>query len=211
MSYHSYTVLECINPELISSGSTFVKESKSELLDVIKGKSHFLTCTNTMDEEIISLSLKFPEETFTAECHWEHLYYDRITYFFEYKNGKCKETAREPGYVFIGPLVEELPDGEDFSAFRDHVLQYLERLDIVKGAEEGFRIDKLNNEKDKHGYESYITITYENDQYKWTATKKGISYILVSVEKKQHRIEIQKETADNTRLLANEDYDNLPF
>lgn len=27
MSYYSYTILECSNPELISSGSTFVQES----------------------------------------------------------------------------------------------------------------------------------------------------------------------------------------
>lgn len=203
-------MLECTNPELISSGSTFVKESKSKLLDVSKGKSHFLTWKDTMDEEIIGLSLKFPEETFTAECHWDHLYYNRFTYFFEYSNGECKQTAREPGYVFFCPI-EGLPDGEYYSVFRDHVLQYLKRLDIVKGEEEGFRIDKLNNEKDKHGYESYITITYENDQYKWTATKKGISYILVSVEKKEPRIINLGEITDFNEILDSVNDDSLPF
>ena len=210
MSYCSYTAVECTNPELISSGSTLVKELKAELIDVSKGKSYFLSRLGTLDEEIISLSLKFPEETFKAKCHWDHLYFDRITYFFEYKNGECKETARKPGYVFIGPEVGS-PDGEHFSAFREHVLQYLRRLDIVKGEEEGFRIDQLNCDKDKHGYYSYITITYENDRYKWTATKKGISYILVSFEKKEPQKHNSGEKTDLIELLGCTDDDGLPF
>jgi len=44
MSYYAYTMLECTNPDLISTGSTFVKESLYSLLVKIEnGKSHFLT------------------------------------------------------------------------------------------------------------------------------------------------------------------------
>ncbi len=210
MSYHSYTVLECTKPELISSGSTFVKESNSKLLQIVNGKSHFLTWKNTMDAEIIRLSTRYPDETFNARCHWDDDIYDRIIYHMEYKNGKCRETAREPGYVFVC-YEKEIPDAKILSDFREHVLQYLKRLDIVKGIEEGFRIDKLNNEKDENGYESYITITYENDLYRLTATKKWISYVEISVEKKEPEIDILKEIENRVRSEVDGEYNELPF
>jgi hypothetical protein len=187
MSYYSYTILESTNPELLSSGSTFVKESNSELLKIKESKAHFLTWKATMDNEIIKLSLKHSGETFTAECHWANEYYNRIIYLFEYRNGKCKELQRCPGYMFF--LVDgDIPSEEEYSAFRNHVLKYLRRLDIVKKEDGDFIIDKLNNEQDKNGYESFITIVYENDLYKWTAEKTGISYIRVSVEKRSQKL-----------------------
>jgi len=43
MSYYAYTMLECTNPDLISTGSTFVKESLYSLLVKIEnGKISFL-------------------------------------------------------------------------------------------------------------------------------------------------------------------------
>ena len=101
MSYYSYTVLECTDPELISSGSTFVKESNSKLLDIIKGKSHFLTRKGTMEGEIFELSMKHPMETFTVEWYWDEDYYDRILYLFECKNGEFTKLAIKPSYAFV--------------------------------------------------------------------------------------------------------------
>jgi hypothetical protein len=210
MAYWAYTVLESTNQELISPASTFVKGSNSELLKIEDGKSHFSTWKNTMDDEIIELSKLHPEETFTAECHWANEYYNRIIYLFEYRNGKCKELQRCPGYMFF--LVEgDIPSEEEYSAFRNHVLKYLRRLDIVKKEDGDFIIDKLNNEQDKNGYESFITIVYENDLYKWTAEKTGISYIRVSVEKKEPKIDLLREYEDNLENRENGDYDGLPF
>jgi hypothetical protein len=210
MSYWAYTVLECTNPELISSGSTFVNESHSELLTIHNGKSHFSTWKNTMDDEIIELSKKHPEETFTAECHWANEYYDRIIYYFEYRNGKCKDLGIKPGYMFF-LITGEIPNKEESSAFINHVCKYLERLDIVKKKDGGFIIDKLNDEEDKNGYESYFTITYENDLYKWTAEKRGISYIRVTVEKKEPKIYHLTEYEDKMKNSENEDSGDFPF
>ena len=210
MSYWAYTVLECTNPELICSGSTFVNESHSELLKIHDGKSHFSTWKNTMDDEIIELSKKHPEETFTAECHWANEYYNRIIYLFEYKNGKYKELERKPGYMFF--LVDgNIPSEEEYCAFKNHVLKYLERIDIVKKFDGDFIIDKLNNEKNKDGYESFIIIVYENDLYKWTAEKTGISYIRVSVEKKEPKIDILEKIAEKSRVNECEEYGDFPF
>jgi hypothetical protein len=210
MSYYAYTILECTNPKLISSGSTFVNESHSELLKIHDGKSHFSTWKNTMDDEIIELSKKHPEETFTAECHWANEYYDRILYYFEYRNGKCRELGIKPGYMFF-LIAGNIPSEEEYSAFRNHVCKYLKRLDIVKKKDGDFIIDKLNNEIDRNGYESYITIAYENDLYKWTAEKTGISYIRVTVEKKEPKIDHLKEYEDKMKNSENEDNDNFPF
>jgi hypothetical protein len=210
MSYWAYTILESTNPELISSESTFVRESPSDLLKIQDGKSHFSTWENTMDDEIIELSKKYPEETFIAECHWANEYYDRIIYYFEYRNGKCRELGIKPGYmVFL--IAGNIPSEEEYSAFRNHVLKYLKRLDIVKKEDGEFIIDKLNNEKDKNGYESFITIVYENDLYKWTAEKTGISYIRFSVEKKKPKIPRIKELEDKMSIDENKEYGDLPF
>jgi hypothetical protein len=79
----------------------------------------------------------------------------------------------------------------------------------VKECDDGFEIDKLNSEKDQNGYESSITITWENDCYRWTATKTGISYVRVSVEKNEPRI--IKIIENKMKHDQNEEYDDLPF
>jgi hypothetical protein len=211
MSYYSYTVLECTNPELISSGSTFVKESLySSLFKIENGKSHFLTNSKTMYREIFDLSIKNPAESFTGEWHWDEDYWDCILYRFECKNGEFKSLGIKPGYVFFGPE-NQICSKEDFSAFRDHVIKYLERLDFVKEQDGKYKIDKLNNEKDQNGYESYITITYENDLYKWTATKKWISWIEVTCEKKEPKVDPLKKFEEKLKVNDTAEYDDLPF
>jgi len=210
MSYHSYTILECTNPELISSGSTFVKESNSKLLKIENNKSHFVTWKSTMDNEIFRLSLIFPEDTFTAKWHWDDDYYDRIIYSYEYKNGQCKVLGIEPEYLFFNHPEIKWND-EHYMAFRDHVLEYLKRLDIVKKVNGCFELDKLNNERDEYGYESQITITYENDQYMWTAERTGISFIEVSVEKKAPRKNNLEKSTDINEIIDSTSDDGLPF
>lgn len=210
MSYYSYTVLECTNPELVSSGSTFVKESNSKLLDNIKEKSHFLKRKGTMDGEIFELSLKYPEETFTAEWHWDDDYYDRILYHFECKNGEFKELGIKPGYVFFYPSSITV-NKEEQLAFENHVLEYLNRIDIVVENDGHFTLDNLNDKKDKNGYESHITITYENDLNKWTATRTGITLIKVYIKKKVPKIDSLKQNEEKNSINKNSEYDYLPF
>jgi len=214
MSYYSYTKLECTNPELISSASTFVKESNSMLLKITEGKSHFLTRKGTMVSEIFELSRNHPKETFTVEWHWDDDYYDCILYSFECKNGEFSKLAIKPGYIFVCPQ-PQIYSKEQFSAFQDHVIKYLDRLDLVKEKDGKYKIDKLNNKKDQYGYESFITITYENDLYKWTATKKWISWIEVTCEKKEPIIDPLKEYEDKKldKQIDNQDPDylDLPF
>ena len=202
MSYYAYTILECTNPELISSGSTFVKESNSDLLKIQDCKSHFRTNDSTHNE-IIELSKLHPMEIFNTEWYWELGPYDRINYCFEYKNGKCIELGVKPIYEFH--CNEKIPSKEVYLAFQDHIKEYFKRLDFLKKDDKGFIIDKLNNKKDHYGYESSITITYENDFYKWTAKKTGLSHIMVSIEKKEPIIYRVREFEDRYG------YDELPF
>lgn len=214
MSYYSYTILESTNPELLSSGSTFVKESNSELLKIKEGKAHFLTWKATMDDEIIKLSLKHSGETFTAEFNWDSEYYNRRIYFLEYKNGECRQLGIEPGYLFMCPE-REIFNEEHYSALREHVLEYFKRLDIVKAKNGEFDIDTLGESQNQYGYKSYITITYENDIYKWTATRVSLSMIEVACEKKEPKINPLKAYEDNLKnrenAKENEDDEDLPF
>jgi hypothetical protein len=210
MSYYAYTILECSNPELISSGSAFVNESYSKLLKIQNGKSHFITNKTTMDGEIFELSIKYPDETFTAEWYWDSEYYDSILYHFSCKNGKFTDLGIKPGYVFNCPE-NQILDKDHYSAFKDHVIKYLERLDLINEKDGDFIIDKLNNRKDQYGYESYITITYENAMYKWTAKKKWISWIEVTCEKKEPEIGSLSEMDTGIKNSTREDYDDIPF
>ncbi len=210
MSYYSNTILESTNPELLSSGSTFVKESNSELLKIKEGKAHFLTWKATMDDEIIKLSLKHSGETFTAEFTWDSEYYNRKIYFLEYKNGECRQVGIKPDYLFMCPEHETFNE-EHYSALREHVLEYFKRLDIVKAENGKFEIDILGESQNQYGYKSFITITCENDIYKWTATRIGLSMIEVTCEKKEPKINPLKAYEDNLKKRENEDDDNLPF
>ena len=207
MSYHAYTILECTNPSLISSGSTFVKESNSVLLEIENNKSHFDTNRNSMEAEIFRLSIKYPKETFTAKWHWDDIY-EGIIYTVEFINGYYKVLGIEPGYFFFLSAKTTVNDVHAM-AFRKHVLEYLNRLDYVNKVNGCFEIDILSNEKDKYGYKSQITITSENDHYKWTAVRTGISYIEVTVEEKEPRIHHSGEKTDLTDLLGCTD-DGLP-
>ena len=210
MSYNAYTVLECTNPELISSGSTFVNESYSKLLKIENGKSHFITNKTTMIGEIYALSMKHPNETFTAEWHWDEDYYDCILYLFECKNGEFKELGLKPGYGFLYP--SSIPvNKEEQLAFQNHVLEYLNRLDIVVEKDRHFTLDKINNKKDKHGYKSYFTITYENELYKWTATRTGTTCVEVSIEEKLPKTGSLNDNEYKTSNDENSEYDELPF
>lgn len=188
MTNYIYTIITCTNPELICSGSTFVQESASELLKINNGISHFITSNDTMDSELIRLSMKHPQETFSCESHCENDYYERVIYSYEYLNGTRKDVRIRPEYMFFWTSDCAIPNEEHYLAFRIHVLDYLNRLDIGREDEDGFFIDKLNDEKDSNGYQSSFTITWANDFYIWTAVKTGISYIRVSVKENLARI-----------------------
>ncbi len=210
MSIHAYTILECTNPSLISSGSSFVKESYSELLKTENNKSHFVTNRISMNNEIFRLSIIYPKETFTAKWNWGDDVDTRIIYTVEFKDGKHKVLGIEPDYFFYMRGNNSSND-EHYLAFREHVLEYLNRLDYVNKVNGCFEIDILSNEKDRYGYKSQITITYENDQYKWTAERTGITFIKVTVEEKEPRIHNSGEKTDLTELLGCADDSGLPF
>jgi hypothetical protein len=87
----------------------------------------------------------------------------------------------------------------------------LNRLDKVVEKDGHFTLDKINNKKDKHGYESYITITYENELYKWTATRKDLTFIEVSIEEKVPKTDSLKDNESITSNDENSEFDELPF
>jgi hypothetical protein len=174
MSYYSHTIIECSNPNLINSESTFVKETDSMFHETINGQSHFFTWRNTMDEEIVKLSKRHPEDSFTTECHWDKESPNSLIYKDEFKNGIQKLLGVEPEYFFCRP-VNEYPNKKHFETFQNHVLKYLSRLDVVKAIDGGSKIAKLDGEEDKYG----------SEQYQWTAGEYRISDIMVSVEKKE--------------------------
>ena len=87
ISNDSYTILECSNPNLISTDSKFVKESVSQLVKIHNFQSHFFTKGNTMDKELVGLSTRYPDEIFTAGRLIIKDFKEILVLYFEYRNG----------------------------------------------------------------------------------------------------------------------------
>lgn len=67
MSYIVRTNLKCTNPELISRGSEFCINSKSEIMGSADGEMHFISRNGGMENDIEELSKKYPDEIFLPQ------------------------------------------------------------------------------------------------------------------------------------------------
>jgi len=164
------TNLSCTNPEIISSGSTFYKNTDSILLGSEDNVFHYLTDSSFMHEELIELSKIHPDQTFTATTWEDTEYYDRVIWRVIYHSGKWNEISKKPGYVFTYPINS---DEELTKKFMARINLYLERIERtrhnIKGEKE---FDLISHEKDNDGFSSYLTITWENQDHRFIATNK---------------------------------------
>lgn len=214
MGYDVRTNLLCTNPTIIFSGSTFSQKWAKSLMEIDKGVFKYCSRGYSLHDDLVDLSKQYPNESFTGITWEDSNIYNRIKYTLIFKNGGCKQVNCEPGYVygFNNDNYYEMPT-DLFERFKKHLDRYIERIDIVReNIEEGVVFDFLNNNPDEDGFMSYYTITWENDEHKFTATRRFTSEITIKYEKKQSsankRQEIEKELKE-----SNEDYstDDLPF
>jgi hypothetical protein len=214
MGYDVRTNLSCSNPEVISSGSTFNQEWAKNLMEIDGGVFKYYSRGYYLHDNIAALSKQYPDETFTGITWNDSDIYDRIKYTLIYKNGECKQVNCEPGYVYgvYNDNYYEMPT-DLFERFKKHLHRYIERIDIVReDIEEGVVFDFLNNKPDEDGFMSYYTIIWENDEHKFTATRRFTSQIAIKYEKKEplpgRHLEKDKELVE----ASHDDlYDDLPF
>jgi hypothetical protein len=91
--------------------------------------------------------------------------------------------------------------------FRNHIELYLRRLDILNcDPNEEQVFDILNDKEDDEGFKSHWTITWENDEHLFTATKRYTSHIIVDYKKKKPKhFEPAKESEIGNIKSGNQD------
>ena len=189
MGYNTITKLLCTKPDLISSGSTFSQTTHSRLLGNNNGETEYLSKEYYIIDDIIELSKKYPNETFTGVTWNDSDFYNSVSDTIVYKNGHGKVIKVEPYYQFLYPVIDDEIYNKLVERFIEEVRLYIKRIDIIKedvdDPVDGTVFDFLNDIEDDNGFKSYYTITWENDQHKFTATKRLTSNILIHYEKKE--------------------------
>lgn len=95
--------------------------------------------------------------------------------------------------------------------FIEHLQLYLKRLDVViKDANNKTYFDILNDNLDENGFKSYYTITWENAEHKFTATKRYTSEISIDYKKKE-LIQFGMLGTERELIEQNEDEDVSPY
>ena len=213
MGYHRGTKVKCTKPELFYTGSTFNKEWKDFILDVKDEVTEYYCRKNYLNDAIIELSKQHPEVTFTGVTWTDDDYYDAIDFTYIVKNGALKVVQEEPHYQFLCPVIED--DEYDMLArkFIEHVRQYLQRIDLIHvESGEDTVFDFLNDKTDPEGFRSYYTITWENDNHKFTATKRFTSHVIVDYQRKKPVEKVKMKSDANISGDDQDDiYESLPF
>jgi hypothetical protein len=189
MGYYTQTNVSCTNPEILSSGSTFNQKWGDFLMQSKNGVAYYYCRKEYLNDAIIELSKENPAVTFTGVTWNDSDYYDCIKYTLIIKNGKYKIVKYEPEYQYFFPIIEDDEYKRLAERFREHIDLYLKRLDIVNDDPvERELIDFLNDKEDNEGFKSYCTITWENDEHLFTATKRFTSHIIVDYKRKKPKV-----------------------
>jgi hypothetical protein len=180
------TKVKCTKPELLLSGSTFNNEWKDFLFNVKDGVTEYYCRNDYLNEAISDLSKKNPEVTFTGVTWIDDDYYDSIDYTYIVKNGDFNVVKEKPHYNFMYPPIENDVFKILLKKFIQHVIQYLERIDVIyENPNEGLVFDFLNDKTDQEGFRSYVTITWENQDHKFMATKRFTSFVSIDYQRKK--------------------------
>lgn len=186
MGYRWCTNVQCTNPELIASGSTFNKKCKEFILTIESGTSKYYCIGQDFNDALFQFSREHPLETFTGVTWNDSLYYHCIEFTLIINNGEYKQVKSEPHYTYalLSCNMDEIPKGL-YKRFRDHFKCYSERIDIIhRDPINGEVFDFLNDKRDQEGFSSFYTIIWENEEHKFTGTKRCESFVEVTYQRK---------------------------
>jgi len=180
MGYTRGTKVTCTNPEILASGSTFNIEWADFLNEINNGVALYICRKDYLNDALIELSKQYPDETFSGVTWNDDNYESAIDYTFSIKNGEREFIREAPHYTI---LFDE-KDDKEYNTLKDrcreHILQYLNRVDNIKeDPEDGVFFDKLNDDEEEDGFISYLTITWANKEHYFSATKRYTSIVLV--------------------------------
>lgn len=212
MGYNRQTNVSCTNPALIDSGSTFNHEWKDSILKIENGVTYYNCRKEYLNDALFELSKEYPNETFTGVTWNDSDYDDCIKYTLIFKNGEYNVVKMEPEYQYLFPVIENEECNKLAERFKAHLEIYLKRIDIIKANPvEGTVFDFLNDKKDKDGFSSYYTIVWENDQHKFTATKRFTSLVIMDYQKKEPKLDKILELEEGQDKKEPKGSNNFPF
>jgi hypothetical protein len=174
------TKVTCTDPEVFASGSTFNMEWADFLYELNNGVALYFCQEDYLNDALIELSMQYPHETFSGVTWNDNDLESAIDLTFIIKNGKRVVLSKTPHYKILFPDKED----EEYNALKDrcreHILQYLYRVDNIKEqSQNGVSFDKLNDEEEDDGFISYFSITWANKEHYFEATKRYTSLIIV--------------------------------
>lgn len=163
----NYELLKCINPEKI------ITKTPSRLQFSIGDELVFETRSTTMHEDILLLSIKFPNEVFLARYYTIDPYDSYPALCIRYINGKDEFLGYEPDYDWgnYEYILDEF--GQDvFHRLWRRIRKYFFRLDQTK---ENVIIGKVECDILEHHYDecisSYVTVHAEYKNFKISVDK----------------------------------------
>ncbi len=198
-----------------------IKNPNSEFISCKKGVYYFSTCSGTMHESIVALSMTYPNEVFIAKYRDDDIHYDSVIQTFKYKSGKSILTKIKPDYWYCISHIEKTIGKQTIRRFMKVALKHIKKIDAINDTPN----TKNNGLERRHKIKSSVTINVENDDFKIEATKIGSSYIEVLgyvkevpaprwqlIEKEKTRIVRVNYEMDKCSIDSKtEEYDDLPF
>jgi hypothetical protein len=189
MGYTRGTKVTCTNPDILASGSTFNIEWADSLLEIKNGVAFYICPKEYLNDALIELSKQHPDVTFSGVTWTDDDFETSIDFTFVLNDGIREFLNEAPHYQILFPVIDDDEYNSLAPKFVEQINKYLQRLDIVRVDTEEIVFDFLNDKEDKDGFKSYYTITWENNEHRFTATKRYTSQIIVGYEKKQPKME----------------------
>lgn len=209
MANYYDTLLECVtNDELLNltDPNKIIDETWSEFRFSRHNELFFESRNETLHEDIISLSEKFPNEVFTA------IYYDiedrdeTPAHYYRYRDGKTEFLGFIHNYTWKDHEPISKAFGKDvFHKLWKRIRQYLLRLDQTKESilDGELRIDILENHYDQC-VSSFVTVYAEHENFRMSVEKTKNSELHFRGYHRNSEFEAWEEIIEN----ANE---NLPL
>ena len=161
------TLLNLMDPEklIVETNSAFGYSEHNELV--------FKSRRETMHNDIILLSEKFPREVFTAIYYDHEIYEETKFHYYRYEDGKSEFLGYIPKYTWEnhGPIIGAM-GREVFDKLWKRIRKYLFRLDQTRESilDGELRVDILDNHYDQC-VTSYVTIFAEHENFRLSVEK----------------------------------------
>lgn len=213
MSDYTITILSCTNPELLASGSTFNQSTKSEIAKIKENEVHYHTFRNTMYDELLELSVKYPKEKFFVK-YWDDDIYSCEQHSGVFSEGKYHETSIDLQYSFHVDRSIDV-DRELVDEFIGKISKYLDSIKYQKNHSDPMIYYNIPNAGESHdGLKASVKYIWETEDHRFIGENIYFHVIDISYENKDKE-NLKRLKFENMELKHQLDnprgFDEVPF